>query len=47
MLKQIRYLGIDVSKNSLVVAFIGHCRQLANTKEGHRAWLCGNLDIWV
>lgn len=42
MLKQIRYLGIDVSKESLVVAFRGHCRQLANTKEGHRA-----LIAWI
>ena len=42
MLKQICYLGIDVSKESLVVAFRGHCRQLANTKEGHRA-----LIAWI
>ena len=42
MLKQIRYLGIDVSKESLVVAFGGHGRQFANTKEGHRA-----LIAWI
>src|SRR5688500_17692233 len=42
MLKQIRYLGIDVSKEKLVVAFRGHCRQFANSKEGHRA-----LIAWI
>ena len=42
MLKQIRYLGIDVSKENLVVAFRGHCRQFANSKEGHRA-----LIAWI
>lgn len=42
MLKQIRYLGMDVSKEKLVVAFEGHCRQFANSKEGHRA-----LIAWI
>lgn len=37
MLKPTRYLGIDVSKETLAVAFGGQRWQLPNTKEGHRA----------
>jgi transposase len=37
MLKPSRYLGIDVSKETLVMAFAGQRWQLPNTKEGHRA----------
>ena len=36
MLTQSRYLGVDVSKDTLMVAFERNRRQLPNSKEGHR-----------
>ena len=39
MLNQSRYLGVDVSKDTLVVAFERHRWQFANSKEGHRKFI--------
>lgn len=39
MLTQSRYLGVDVSKDTLVVAFERHRWQFANSKEGHRKFI--------
>lgn len=39
MLKSSRYLGVDVSKATLVVAFERHRWQYANSKEGHHKFI--------
>jgi transposase len=39
MFQQSRYLGVDVSKDTLVVAFERQCWQLPNSKEGFRQLL--------
>jgi transposase len=39
MLTQLRYLGVDVSKDTLVVAFERHRWQFENSKAGHRKFI--------
>src|SRR5687767_11028531 len=39
MLSQSRYLGVDVSKDTLVVAFAQNRWQFANSQEGHRKFI--------
>jgi transposase len=39
MSNQSRYLGVDVSKDTLVIAFERQRWQFANTKEGHRKFI--------
>ena len=39
MLNQSRYLGVDVSKDTLVVAFERNRWQFSNSKEGHRKFI--------
>jgi transposase len=39
MSESARYLGVDVSKDTLVICFERHRWQFANTKEGHRKFI--------
>ena len=44
MSHQSRYLGVDVSKDTLVVAFERNRWQFPNSKEGHRKLIAQNPE---